>query len=89
MLSSLVDSDYLKAHDYNSYFGKLFFDAKIQLKKQHGKDEKKLQKKNDDDPNSDNYDNIEKSDEDENVIGDYAILLMPFYDGNPQIAEFL
>jgi hypothetical protein len=88
LLSWLVDSNYLNAEDYKSQFGKLFFDAKIQLKKQHVKDEKKLQNKNDENLNSDNYDNIEKYDEEENVIGDYSILLMPFYNGNHQIPEF-
>ena len=88
LLSWLVDSNYLKPDDYKSQFSKLFFDAKIQLKKQHVKDEKKLQNKNDEGMNSDNYDGIEKPDEEGNVLGDYAVLLMPFYDENSQVREF-
>ncbi|MBS1600657.1 MAG: TraB/GumN family protein [Bacteroidetes bacterium] len=86
LLTVLVDSGFIKAGDYNSYFNKLLFDAKIQLKKQQGKDEKELQKKNDD---SNTNDNITKPDEDEySELEDYATLLMPFYDNNPGVPVF-
>jgi hypothetical protein len=88
LLTTLVDSGYLTAADYDSYFNKLFFDAKIQLKKQLGKDEKELQKKNDDN-GANNNDNIGKVDDDEyNELEDYAVLLMPFYDKNPAVPVF-
>jgi len=87
LLSTLVDSGYLKGSDYASYFNKLLFDAKIQLKKQHGKDEKELQKKNDDSNNVN--DNIVKTEDDEyNELEDYAVLLMPFYNKDPAVPVF-
>jgi len=88
LLTTLVDSGFLKAGDYDSYFNKLLFDAKIQLKKQRGKDEKELQKKNDDNGIANN-DNIGKPDDDEyNELEDYAVLLMPFYDKNAAVPVF-
>ena len=89
LLAWLVDSNYLKAHDYESYYDKLFFDARIELKKQQARDEKKLQKKPEDGRNADAYSNVEPGTEDDNnVLDDYAILLAPFYDKNIQVPEF-
>ncbi|HTQ64120.1 MAG TPA: TraB/GumN family protein [Puia sp.] len=88
LLTVLVDSGYLKGQDYESFFNKIFFEAKIQLKKQQGKDEKELQKKNETYNNSDN-DIPEKSDDDYyNDLEDYAVLLMPFYDKNAAVPHF-
>jgi uncharacterized protein YbaP (TraB family) len=86
LLSSLVDSGYIRGSDYESYFSQIWFDARIQWKKQEGKDEKKLQKKEDDadDNNSDN----DTEDNNGNDLDDYAILLAPFYDKNPNIPRF-
>jgi uncharacterized protein YbaP (TraB family) len=88
LLTVLVDSGYLKGSDYESSFNRIFFEAKIQLKKQQGKDEKQLQKKNESLNNSDN-DNGDKTDEDYyNELEDYAVLLMPFYDKNAGVSHF-
>ena len=87
LLSSLVDSDYLKGSDYDSYFSQLYFDAKIQWKKQEGRDEKKLQKKSDD--NADDATVGEGgADEPDDRLADYAVLLMPFYDLNTTVPHF-
>ena len=90
LLTTLVDSNYLQASDYASYFSKLFFEAKIQLKKQQGKDENRLQQKNDNDETNDTEEGAVKSGEGEdyNLLEDYAILLMPFRDKNPNVAAF-
>ena len=89
LLAWLVDSSYLKARDYAPYFDKLFFDARIELKKQQARDEKKLQKKSDDYGNTDAYNNAEPgSEDDENVLDDYAILLAPFYDKSVLVPAF-
>jgi len=86
LLTSLVDSGYLHASNYDTYFNRILFDAKIQLKKQNAKDEKKLQKKNED-INGINSESLEKPDEDYyNAMEEYAILLIPFYDKNPAVA---
>jgi uncharacterized protein YbaP (TraB family) len=86
LLADLVDSDYLHAADYASYFSQIYFDAKIAWKKQEGKDEKKLQKKEED-----NDEITETGDDDANQaneLDDYAVLLQPFYDQNPSIPHF-
>jgi uncharacterized protein YbaP (TraB family) len=86
LLASLVDSGYLKGADYESYFSQIWFDARIQWKKQHGRDEKKLQKKEDD--NDDNNSDNDSEENTGNDLDDYAILLTPFYDKNPNIPRF-
>src|SRR5579871_86115 len=90
LLTTLVDSGYLKGADYESYFSKLYFEAKIQWKRQQGKDEAKLQKNNDDNSASGRYSDIDNGDNDEyNGLEDYAVLLMPFYDKNPNVPKFI
>jgi uncharacterized protein YbaP (TraB family) len=89
-LTMLVDSGYLKGSDYESYFSKLYFEAKIQWKKQQGKDESQLQKSDNDNAtikNSRYTDN--GSDEEYNALEDYAVLLMPFYEKNPNVPKFI
>ena len=39
LLATLVDSNFVIAKDYGNYFTKIYFDAKLELKKQQGKDE--------------------------------------------------
>ena len=85
LLSDLVDSGYLQSADYDGYFSQIYFDAKIQWKKQKGKDEKRLQKKEEDGGD----DNVDAENEDNgNMLGDYAILLQPFYGRNQTIPHF-
>lgn len=84
LLADLVDSNYLHAADYTSYFSQVYFDAKIAWKKQEGKDEKKWQKKEEE--NDDNNDTEDESQG--NELDDYAILLEPFYNQNPTIPHF-
>jgi len=86
LLSSLVDSGYIQGSDYESYFSQIWFDARIQWKKQEGRDEKKLQKKEDD--NDDNGAENEIDEDNVNNLDAYAILLAPFYDKNPNIPRF-
>ncbi len=86
LLSNLVDSGYLKGPDYESYFSQIWFDARIQWKKQEGKDEKKMQKK--EEAGEDNGPDGQPEEGSGNDLDDYAILLAPFYDKNPNIPRF-
>ena len=86
LLTTLVDSGYLQGADYESYFSKIYFDAKIQWKKQEEKDERKLQKKGED--NEDNVEVAEKSDDAANGLDDFAVLLQPFYHKNAVVPHF-
>ncbi|MEO5891999.1 MAG: TraB/GumN family protein [Ferruginibacter sp.] len=87
LLVKLVDSGYIKDKQFEDYFNKIYFDAKIELKKQQGKDEKKIDDEKDKDNEEDvvrNYNNIE----DKNEMNDYAVLMMPFYDKNNNVPKF-
>lgn len=86
LLVTLVDSNLISAKEYESYFTKIYFDARLELKKQQGKDEKITEHENKD--NTDpkvytgyNYPNSKTG------LDDYAVLLMPFYD-KPQVQSF-
>lgn len=87
MLLQLIDSGLIKGKDYEAYFNKIYFDARIALKKQSGKDEKILERQisNDDDDDDRRY-----SDNSNNEIGldDYAVLLMPFYEKKQSVPKF-
>ncbi|MDP4244310.1 MAG: TraB/GumN family protein [Bacteroidota bacterium] len=88
LLSTLVDSGYLKASDYESSFSQLYFDAKIQWKKQEGRDEKKLQKKDGDKDDDIVSADMDVPDESNSELEQYAILLVPFYDRNATVPRF-
>ncbi|MCW3110158.1 MAG: lipoprotein [Segetibacter sp.] len=95
LLKSMVDSGYLSAADYDSYFSKLYFDAKIELKKQQNKDEKRLEMDDDDDDESENDEPGYKAAYTKNSrklstssLEDYAVLLMPFYDKYPSVPKY-
>lgn len=86
LLTRLIDSGLVKKDIHEPYFGKIYFDAKIALKKLQGADEKKLEVKDEDedDEPARNYDYSDQQDE----LDKYARLLMPFYDKNPNVPRF-
>ncbi len=92
LLVTLVDSGYLKAAQYQSYFSKIYFDAKIALKKQQGKEEKKIEsdkKSEDNEEDNSNYNIKNFSGNSANhELDEYAILLMPFYDSNSNVKKY-
>lgn len=92
LLKTMVDSGYLQANDYESYFSKLYFDAKVELKKQQNKDEKHLETEDDEDNENDHGDykfSYSKNDgKSTTPLDNYAILLMPFYDKNPAVPKY-
>lgn len=59
LLRTMVDSGFVTAADYGDYYNKLYFDAKIEWKKQQNNDEKLLEKENrendDDEDNGSSY----------------------------------
>lgn len=89
LLVSLVDSNLITAADYETYFTKIYFDAKVELKKMQIKDEEmmkdELVKENDDEEVTTvvRYDQYDKSD-----LDDYSVLLMPFYDKKKNVQLF-
>ncbi len=89
LLVTLVDSGYVNAKDYEQYFSKLYFDAKIELKKLQGRDEKRMEE---DSKEKDNAAEVltysRYSSSDAGNLGDYAVLLMPFFDQQANVPKF-
>jgi uncharacterized protein YbaP (TraB family) len=96
ILTIMVDSGYIKAADYESYFSKMYLDAKQLLKKQVAKESReKIERLNrkgrspslfliPDDMGADD----EASDDGNEELDKYAILLLPFREKNPGIQNF-
>lgn len=89
LLVTLVDSNFIKANDYENYFSKIYYDARIELKKQQGKDEKRMEQesKKDDNVNLLRYTNFGYSNN-KSGLNDYGILLLPFYDKNANAQKY-
>jgi hypothetical protein len=87
LLRTMVDSGFLKAKDYEQYFSNLYFDAKIELKRQQSADvllaKKQSQKEQEGDDAATRSYYSNNSD-----VDNYAVLLMPFYEKNTAIRKF-
>ncbi|MEO6731482.1 MAG: TraB/GumN family protein [Ferruginibacter sp.] len=88
LLVTLVDSGYIKDMKADEYFNKIYFDGKIELKKQQGKDEKKAAEEKNDDNDDDTDRDFSNNSETKNVLNDFAILLIPFYDKNVNVPKY-
>jgi uncharacterized protein YbaP (TraB family) len=91
LLVTLVDSGYIAAKDYESWFSKLYFDARVELKKLQGRDEKRMEEesKKDEDDTEDVYNYRRYSNSsDEGSLEEYAVLLMPFYEQQANVPKF-
>ncbi len=89
LLVTLVDSGYVKAKDYETYFSGIYIDGKVALRKQQAKEEKKLEeelKKEEDD--EDDPERTYSGRDDDYGLNDYAVLLMPFYESNKNVQQF-
>ncbi|MDQ6722999.1 MAG: hypothetical protein M3Z01_01860, partial [Thermoproteota archaeon] len=83
LLVSLVDSNLITAKEYENYFTKIYFDARLELKKQQAKDERAMisEKINSDQKNYSVFTSSKTG------LADFAVLLMPFYD-KPEVKSF-
>jgi uncharacterized protein YbaP (TraB family) len=90
LLINLVDSGYIKSTDYESYYSKLYFDAKIELKRQSNRDERAVEKESNKDDEEESTGNSRRyyDDESSSGIDNYSVLLMPFYDKYPAVQKF-
>lgn len=91
LLYKLVDSGYLKGDDYAGYFSKIYFDARIQLKKQKGRDD--ATNRNDDENEEATepvryVQQMNTSSISNNNLSVYGVLLMPFYDQKTEVPKF-
>lgn len=88
LLVTLVDSNLVTAAEYAGYFSRISLDAKIELKRQQARDEKIMEKEllkevNENRPLAANYGRYNK-----NSLGDFSVLLMPFYDKDKSVPIF-
>ncbi len=86
LLVTLADSNIIRANEYENYFSKIYFDARIELKKQQGKEEKQMEM---DSKRSDNRVSNPRYNNNGNLsLNDYRDLLMPFYEKNTNVQHF-
>ncbi len=90
LLGNLADSGYLEAKDYEPYFSKIYFDARIELKKLQGKDEKRMEAESRKDKEEDNgnYNPVYRGSGNNDDLEQYGVLLMPFYDKNTGVQKY-
>jgi len=88
LLVTLVDSNLIKAKEYENYFSKIYLDANVELKKQRLKDEKIMEKEilKEDDTKSLLY-NAYNTGSNAN-LDQYSVLLLPYYDKNNSVKLF-
>ena len=89
LLVSLVDSGYVKAADYAAYLPGILIDAKVAWKKQQLREEKIMEANNKKEPDDeDDVLEVYSGTANSNVLDDYAILLMPFFESNKDIPVY-
>jgi uncharacterized protein YbaP (TraB family) len=93
LLQIMVDSNQLRSADYESYFTKIYLDAKQLLKKQRAREEKEKMarsaKKDQNNYYSPSYDiEDEEGGSGNDELRKYAVLLMPFWEKNNGIPVF-
>jgi uncharacterized protein YbaP (TraB family) len=89
MLIRLIDSNKIAAKEYEPYFSKILFDARVALKKQQKDDEKQVQEelsKEEGVEETYRYNNYRSEGSSELV--DYATLLLPFYEQNAAVPKY-
>lgn len=87
LLTNLVDSNLIRGPQYADYFNRIYFDAKITLRKQAAADEHLLSKQKDPDEEDKPEKNYENSDY-RQELERFASLLIPFYDSHNVVPRF-
>jgi pyruvoyl-dependent arginine decarboxylase (PvlArgDC) len=90
LLTTLVDSGYVDAKDYEQYLPKFYVEAKQELKKEKARESQqsiaKAEKENKADDDENRYDN--NKDKTNELLESYAVLLLPYWDKNPGVPQF-
>lgn len=89
LLVSLVDSGFVKAADYETYFPGIYIDAKVAWKKQQAAEEKVMEANNkldldDEDAEEEDYAGSGNSYQ----LNNQAVLLIPFYESNKNVKQY-
>ena len=88
LLVTLVDSNIVKAEAYEAYFSKIYFDAKVELKKQMSKDEKIQENVEGENDDNDKIVTTDSYGSGNSTLDEYCVLLMPFYDRNINVQKY-
>ncbi|BAV04661.1 lipoprotein [Filimonas lacunae] len=89
LLRKMADSGQIAAKDYETYYSKIYFDAKIELKRQQGRDEKTLEKQSELDENDgDSYERGINNDLSSSDLANYAVLIAPYYNKNAAVPRY-
>ena len=86
LLSLIVKKGYLTKEKYEKYFNQLYFDARIEWKKQLAKDERKKEKET---KKEDENAIVYTYQSDQSMLPEYLTVLIPFYHTNPNIPKFV
>lgn len=90
LTGTLVDSNMIAAKDYEMYLPKFLIEARQLLKKQIISEKNKSIEKAQKDDDNNIYSYASKDDDDGNsALNLYATLLMPFWDKNPAVPQFI
>ena len=92
LLTTMVDSGYVTAKDYEPYASKFYIEAKQELKKEKANESQKAiakaEKANKADSDDDDGDNGKDNGSANELLQSYEVLLLPNWDKNPGIATF-
>ncbi len=92
LLTTLVDSGYIDAKQYEPYYAKFYAEAKQELKKERASENQKsiakAEKANKTDDDTDSYSNNNDKDNGNDLLESYAVLLLPIWDKNPGVPVF-
>jgi len=93
LLTTMVDSGYLEAKDYDQYFSKFYAEAKQELKKEKSRESQKAIAKAEkvnkgDEEESTYYNRGSDGDSGNELLQSYVVLLLPYWDKNPGVATF-
>ena len=92
LLTTMVDSGYVGAKDYEPYFSKFYAEAKQELKKEKATENQKAIAKAEKANKADSDDEVtatgRSGDTGNELLESYAVLLLPYWDKNPGVATF-
>jgi hypothetical protein len=89
LLVDLVDSGYIKAADYESYFPGIYIDAKVAWKKQQAAEEKVMEANNKLDPDDEDAEEEDYAGSGNSYqLNNQAVLLIPFYESNKNVKQY-
>ena len=89
LLVDLVDSGYIKAADYESYFPGIYIDAKVAWKKQQAAEEKVMEANNKLDPDDEDAEEEDYAGSGNSyLLNNQAVLLIPFYESNKNVKQY-